>query len=240
MKTCRKRNEEKNLLEAKYDTLFAAKMELEYRCKALEYDYTHEKEQAEEILKLHENARRLKHDMKNHLMVLAAYLQENQIDEARNYLSQILDKLNNMYTYIETGNTLMSHILNAKLEEAHNKGIHVKAKIENLSFSKMNSVDFASVLTNLLDNAVEGVSGTERSIYVEVAKKRGYEIILIKNTISESILKSNPKLQSNKEASDLHGYGVGQINNLTKKYDGLCDFYEEEGLFCACVMFPYE
>jgi hypothetical protein len=50
---------------------------------------------------------------------MAAYLQENQIEEARSYLSQILDKLNNIYTYIETGNTLMSHILNAKLEEAH-------------------------------------------------------------------------------------------------------------------------
>lgn len=234
------RKGDQELLEAKYDALLAEKMDLEYKCKALESDFAHEKEQGEEILKLHERARRLKHDMKNHVMVIAAYLQENQIDEARNYLSQILDELNSMYTYIETGNTLMNHILNVKLEEAHNKGIHVKAMIENLSFSRMNSVDFASVLTNLLDNAVEGVNGIEPIIYVEVSKKRGYERLLIKNTILKSVLESNPNLKSTKGLSDMHGYGTGQIRFITDKYEGLYDFYEEDGMFCACVMIPYQ
>lgn len=239
MKKLRKWKDEYDLLEVKYDALFAEKMEVEYKKIALEEAYTHEKEQGEEILKLHESARRLKHDMKNHMLVLATYLQEKQVEEAKNYLSQILDKLNSMYTYIETGNTLMSHILNAKLEEAHSKGIQVKAKIENLSFSRMNSVDFASVLTNLLDNALEGVSGIDSIIYVEVSKKRGYEVILVKNSISESVLSSNPDLKSTKGLCDTHGYGIGQIRFVTDKYDGLCDFYEEEGMFCACAMIPY-
>lgn len=240
MKKLRKWKDEYELLEAKYDALFTKKMEIEYKKIALEKAYTHEKEQGEEILKLHESARRLKHDMKNHLMVLATYLQDNQITEAKSYLSQILNKLNRMYTYIETGNTLMSHILNAKLEEAHNRAVGVKAKIENLSFSKMDSVDFASILTNLLDNALEGVNGTDPMIYVEVSKKRGYEMILVKNTISESVLKSNPDLKSTKGLSETHGYGIGQIRFITHKYDGLCDFYEEEGMFCACAMIPYQ
>lgn len=240
MKKLRKWKDEYESLEAKYDALFAEKMEIEYKKLAIEKAYTHDKEQGEEILKLHESARRLKHDMKNHMMVLATYLQENQVVEAKNYLSQILDRLNCMYTYIETGNTLMSHILNAKLEEAHNKGIQVKAMIENLSFSRMNSVDFASVLTNLLDNALEGVNGTDSMIYVEVSRKRGYEMILVKNTILESVLGLNPDLKSSKELSGTHGYGIGQIRALTDKYDGLCDFYEEESVFCACAMIPYQ
>lgn len=240
MKLRGKRKDEYEQLEAKYDALLVDKMELEYKCKTLENDYIHEKEQGDEILKLHEKARRLKHDMKNHVMVIAAFLQENQAEEARDYLSGILDQLNSMYTYIETGNTLMSHILNVKLEEAHNKGIHVKAKIENLSFKVMDSVDFTSVFTNLLDNALEGVNGTEPLIYVEVSKKRGYETILIKNSINESVLVSNPDLKSTKEKNEMHGYGTVQIKLLTDKYDGLYDFYEEDGMFCACIMIPYE
>jgi sensor histidine kinase regulating citrate/malate metabolism len=240
MRNSRGWKEKYEILEADYNKIFAEKMELEYRSNILEKNYSHEKEQGEEILKLHENARRLKHDMKNHLMVMTAYLNENQIEEAKKYLSQILDKLNNMYTYIETGNTLMSHILNAKLEEAHKRRIYIKANIENLSFSKVSSVDFASILTNLLDNAIEGVKGENPTISVEIARKRGYEIILIKNTIAVSVLERNPILKFTKEKKELHGCGTAQIKLLTEKYGGLCDFYEEEGMFCACVMIPYD
>lgn len=229
-------------LEEKYDSLLAEKLELEYRCKNLEREYSHEKEQRDEIQKLHENARRLKHDMKNHIMVITAYLQENQVEEAKDYLSGILDKLNSMYTYVETGNSLMSHILNQKMEYAHSKGILVKAQIENLGFARMESVDFVSLLTNLLDNAIEGTVGRpgERApeIHISIAGKRGYETILIQNSIGRSVLAENPELRSTKPNLEKHGYGIRQIKLIAEKYDGLCRFYEEDGMFCAAVMIP--
>ncbi len=228
-------------LEEAYDKVLSEKLELEYKCRELEQEYTHEKTQRDDILSIHENARKLKHDMKNHIMVITAYLQENDVDHAKEYLSKIIDKLNGMYTYIETGNSLMSHVLNQKLETAHKRGIHVKAQIENLSFEQMESVDFVSMLTNLMDNAIEGAEsgeGRESSIYVCIERRRGYETVLVKNSISKSVLETNPKFESTKPEGNNHGYGIRQIRQIAKKYDGLCRFFEEDGMFCAAVMIP--
>lgn len=242
MKKRRNCDNELALLQQKYQKVCSEKMELEYLLQSYEDNRMYEKEQSEEILMLHETARKLKHDMKNHIMVIATYLQENNLDEARRYLSKILDKLNGMYTYVETGNSLMSHIINAKFELAHQKGIEVKAKIENLSFEQMDSVDFSALLSNMLDNAIEAEGDcVSPKIEVEIMKKRGYNMILVKNRIEVSILDNNPKLLTSKVDKSLHGYGIKQIRELVSKYSGLCDFYEEDVhsgkmMFCACVM----
>ena len=130
----RKKAEKQQELERRLDELLAENLELKYRCRELENSYTHERGQREEILRLHENTRRLKHDMKNHIMVITSYVQGNEIERAKEYLSHVLDELNGIYTYIETGNSLMNYVLNQKLEIAYQKGYRVKAEIENLSF----------------------------------------------------------------------------------------------------------
>lgn len=229
--------------EERLNELLAEKMEWEYRYQELESSYRHEREQREEILRLHENTRRLKHDMKNHIMMVTSYLQENEVEEAKGYLSHVLDELNGIYTYVETGNSVMNYVLNWKLEAAYAKGLHVRAEIENLSFGKMDSVDFVSLLSNLLDNAIEGAvprgGEAEPEMIVNIALRRGYETIQVKNSIARSVLGENPQLQSGK-AGEEHGYGVGQIRQIVGKYGGECQFYEEDQMFCAVAMIPSE
>ncbi len=241
MKT--KRKTELLEMESRMNQLLTEKMELEYRFQELKDNFQQERDQREEILRLHENARRLKHDMKNHIMVIAAYLQAGENEEAAEYLSHVLDELNGIYTYIETGNSLLSHVLNQKLEQAHNRGVQVKAQIENLAFAKMESVDFVSLLSNLMDNAVEGAvsENAQPQIHVEVTARRGYDTIQVKNSISKSVLENNPDLKSTKEKKDgeeAHGYGVTQIRRIVEKYEGLFQFYEKDDMFCAVAMIP--
>lgn len=232
-----KRNLEE--LEARYNALFAERSELEYSLNELKAAAAHSIEQDAEIRSLNENVRCMKHDMKNHLMVIASYLNSSDIEAAKAYTSQILDKLNAVHSYIETGNSLMSHILTEKLNYARSKGISVKAEIENLSFTRMESLDFSAVLSNLLDNAIEAC-GKESSpeIFIYVSRKRGYETILVTNRISVSVLAENPGLKSSKPDPESHGMGVKQIRCIAEKYDGLCDFSEEDGWFRASVFIP--
>ena len=127
---------------------------------------------------MHHIIRHLKHDMKNHLLVIGSYLNSEDYEEAKEYTSQILDKLNAVHSYIETGNSLLNHIVNQKLETAREKGILVKAEIENLSFANMKSMDFSAMLSNLLDNAIEASekeTDVRPEINVSIFQKRGYE-----------------------------------------------------------------
>ncbi len=230
---------EYDALSEKYSRLLSEKSAAEYELAELKANTENTARQDEEIHGLHESVRAMKHDMRNHLMVIASYLNDGNTDAAKSYTSEILDKLNAVHSYVETGNSLLDHILNDKLNAARGKGIAVKAEIENLSFAKMESIDFSALLSNMLDNAIEA-SEKEASpeMYISVSRRRGYETILVKNRISCSVLADNPDLASTKPDGAAHGLGVRQIRSVCEKYGGMSDFCEEDGFFCAVSFIP--
>lgn len=182
MKHSRQLQKELAAQEEKYLSLLAQKSEVEYRLSAQSEEMAYSRKQESDIRSLHQSVRQLKHDMKNHLMVLASYLNSEDYEAAKTYTSEILDKLNGMHSYIETGNSLLNHILNEKLELARSSGIAVRAEIENCSFSGMRSIDFSALLANLLDNSIEA-SRREPSgeLLLHIFRERGYDAISIKN-----------------------------------------------------------
>ncbi len=241
MKWSKEYKQEYALLDERYNALLGEKAELAYELEELKASLGQIREQEMQVRELHENVRRLKHDMKNHMMVIASYLNGGEYDKAREYTSVILDKLNAVHSYIETGNSLLNHILNEKLNVARKEGIAVKAEIENLSFSKMESLDFSALLSNMLDNAIEACRKEEQAqLQVQIAAKRGYDTILVKNSILNSVLAENPQLHTTKEMVGVHGMGIVQIRAIVEKYNGLCDFYEEENWFCVSAFIPTE
>lgn len=226
-------------LEKDYTAEVAKNLDLQYQYDSLEDEYRQSQDQRTEIEQLHENTRRLKHDMKNHIMVIASHLHHGEVEEAKQYLSVVLDNLNRVYSYIQTGNAVMNYIINSKLEYAQQNGIAFKAEIENLPFAQMGSVDFSALLSNALDNAIEASLGQEDGLIdVTIAKKRGYDTITVKNRIERSVLENNPELTSTKADGAAHGYGIPQVRDIAEKYGGLVDIYEEDNLFCISIMIP--
>ncbi|MBQ6786864.1 MAG: GHKL domain-containing protein [Lachnospiraceae bacterium] len=235
----KKEKTEYQILDEKYQKVLGEKAELAYELEEVKASMGQIIEQDVQIRELHESVRRIKHDMKNHMMVIAAYLNEENYEQAKAYTSEILDKLNAVHSYIETGNSLLNHILNEKLNLARALGISVKAEIENVSFAKMESLDFSALLSNILDNAIEACQKErEPELQVRISIKRGYEVILVKNMTEMSVLKNNPELHTTKESKESHGMGITQIKAIVQKYNGLCDFYEEEGWFCVSAFIP--
>lgn len=230
---------ELNALQEKYSRLLSEKLQLQYELEELRSSVDKIKKQDDEIRVLHENIRRTKHNMQNHLMVIASYLNDGDNNSAKEYTSEILDKLNSAPGFIETGNSLLNHIINAKLNKARKMGIGVKAEIENLAFAKMEGLDFSALLSNIIDNAIEAsIRESAPEINVVISARRGYETILVKNKIEESVLSYNPNLTTTKKAPQHHGIRVPQIKSICDKYSGLCDFYEEDGFFCVSAFIP--
>jgi len=229
----------------KYVALFEKEAELRYQYEKLLKETEEMHSQEAELRELHQNVRQLKHDMKNHLMVMTSYLNSEEYDQARAYTSELLDKFSTMHSYIETGNVLLNHILNEKLSYAKSMGILVKAEIENLAFAKMDRMDFSALLSNMLDNAIEALLREKEEelsqrlqMQVVISAQRGYETICVKNQISSSVFAKNPTLETSKEEKNLHGLGVGKIKAIVAQYGGMADFYEEDNFFCVKVFIP--
>lgn len=229
----REKYEEQDKMLTQY---IAHNLELEKKLAEMESDFQTQQQMAEEIKRIQEQIRLLKHDMKNHTMVILSYLEENQIEEAKMYAGEILNKLNRMYTYVNVGNALLSYIINRKLSEAKEQGVEIKAEIENLSFAYMDSVDFSALLNNILDNAIRGaLASREKKLEVQIYKQSGMDIVTVKNSIDESVLAKNPNLVSTKDEAG-HGYGMKQIRSVVEKYNGMMDVYEKNHLFAVSVM----
>lgn len=214
----------------------ADNLDLEKKLADMQQDYEKQQDMAAEIQRIQSQIRALKHDMKNHTLVILSYLEEEHTEEAKKYAGEILDKLNKMYTYVNVGNSLLNYILNKKLSKAKEEGNEIKAEIENLAFDYMDIVDFSALLNNLLDNAIHGASSSkERRLEVQIASKKGFDIITVKNSIDESVLEKNAELISTKEEPG-HGYGMKQIRSIVEKYDGTIDIYEKNHMFTVSIM----
>lgn len=225
--------EEQDKLLTRY---LADNLDMEKKLSDIRDDYDRQKDMAEEIRRIQQQVRLLKHDMKNHTLVILSYLEENKTEEARQYAGEILDKLNRMYTYVNVGNSLLSYIINSKLSVAKERGIEIKAEIENLPFSYMDSVDFSSLLNNMLDNAIRGALDSEgKKLEMNIVSEKGFDVITVKNSIDGSVLKDNPELETSKEEPG-HGYGMKQMKAVIEKYEGSMDIYEKDGMFVVSVM----
>lgn len=233
----------KKQLQAKYDELdrvlteyVADNLDMQKKLSDVENDYNIQQEMADEIKRMQEQSSLLKHDMKNHTLVMLSFFEENRIDEAREYAGEILDKLNKMYTYVNVGNSLLNYIVNHKLSSARAAGIGIKAEIENLAFSYIDGVDFSALLNNILDNAIKGaLQSKNKKLEVKIYSQKGFDIITVKNSIDESVLEKNPEFVSTKEEPG-HGYGMKQMRRITMKYHGDIDIYEKNNMFVVSIL----
>ena len=233
----RKQREQFKELDANYSLIVSENIELREEIDRLNAECHNLSEKEKDVENVYQEIRRLKHDMRNHLMVISAYLNEEKYDEARDYTSSFLNKIELDFSYIFSGNALLNYILNEKFNVAKSKGIYVKANIENIKFSTVSRIDFAAILTNLLDNAIEAANKSiEKLINVQVKKKAGYDTIKISNSIYKSVLLENPSLLTSKEQANEHGFGLVQVKELISKYEGLFDIWEEDGMFHVQIM----
>lgn len=214
----------------------AQNLDMEKQLSQMQQECEKQKELSEEVQRMQGQIRALKHDMKNHTLVILSYLEEEKYEEAKLYAGEILDKLNKMYTYVHVGNALLNYILNNKLSRAKEQGCEIKAEIENLAFSYMDSVDFSALLNNVLDNAIEGaLYSAEKKLEIQISMRKGFDVITVRNSIDNSVLEVNPQLLSTKNESG-HGFGIRQMQSVVEKYHGNFEVYEKENMFIVSII----
>ena len=201
-------------------------------------DSYHEQQKANtDMERVYGETRKLKHDMRNHLLAIASYLNEGAVEEARKYTSQIIDKMELEYSYISSGNALLNYFLNEKFAKAKECSVYIKAEVENISFGKIAGIDFSAIVGNLLDNAFDAACNSrEKQLWIKVKRKRGYDTLKVSNSIDASVLASNPKLETTKADEKAHGLGLEQVKSLVSKYDGILDVWEDNDMFHVQVM----
>lgn len=210
----------------------------------LEYELMKEKEkyskESMEIIKRsNEELREFKHDLKNYLLPLQEAMETMPQSEMVKVWEKINQKIEDVQTLIQTGNSYVDSMINTKITLARSEKVDVKCTI----LSKMERIDdleFCSVFGNLMDNAIEAERKVteKKEIIIFVEEKMGYLRLEIQNKIEKSVLNENSSLNTTKKDTSSHGIGHKSVKRTMQKVGGALKYYETGDLFCAEAVFP--
>ena len=149
-------------------------------------------------------------------------------------------RANPTFLHVNSGNNLVDDIVNLELSRATAAGVDVDSRIAVPPELPFEEIDLASVLMNLLDNAIEacaGVPAGQRSIRLGILADQGSLIVSVSNPAATAPVQAEGgRLRTTKSNADLHGYGTGIVRKIAEKYDGVADFSFDSGVFTAKVM----
>lgn len=173
-----------------------------------------------------QQVRALRHDLKNHLAVLEAYAAGGQTEELVQYLRR-LDQHLAQPGFVHTGNLELDSILNYKLDRAKQAGAKLELDVHLPKGFRANAFDLNVILSNLLDNAVEGLeTSRSKELSLSLAVDRGVFFVKIVNSYDGVVLQTagpdGPVYRSRKDGQG-HGLGLGIVRRAVDKYHGaLC------------------
>ena len=178
------------------------------------------------------------HDYKNHLNVMLMLAREGKVDEEIRYIEEQLGKEMQSVDVIDTGNTLINAVLNIKYLEAKEKGIIIPFIADNLTGLKISDSDLVTILTNILDNAIEAVQKCdEKRIVFKIIKD--YDSLIIDSTNPYvGQLPDDESFGTTKTDKKNHGFGLANIKNTVKANNGNCFIDTKDGIFHISIAIP--
>lgn len=165
--------------------------------------------------------RSMQHDMKNHLLLLNTFVENQEYLEALAYIKNLNQNMEVSGQYVKTGNQEIDTILNYAFDRAEKMSCRIEKKIEIPDGFFMPKLDLNVVLSNLLDNAIEAIQkAKEKYLYVGLKYEKGIFVIRVYNSYDGTIIKSGEKLLTRKADKLQHGLGMQNVSEIIEKYNG--------------------
>ena len=202
-------------------------------------------EQAEHINKMYqslskerEEQKARSHDYCNHLNVILAMMDSRNEAESVNYIKEQLNKEAERIDIIDTGNVVINAVLNIKYQEAKKNKIVMPLLADDLSDISISENDLVTILTNILDNAIEATSQcSDKKITMRIHKKDKTLCIDSTNTYMGKDYEEVSHYTTKKDSVN-HGYGIANIRQTVSKNNGECIIEARDGIFRIMVTIP--
>lgn len=184
--------------------------------------------------------KKLRHDLKNHLLVLSDFLQREDLSHAKAYLNKIFKELEPSEPLSDTGNNIIDSIINYKLHDAKVQGIRLSYQAAIPSDLKIDPFDLTVILGNLLDNALEALekvpSQEEKELSIHFTYDSNRLILKVSNTFDGALFSSGKRFLTRKKEPDFHGIGLGNIQTTVSRYHGATKISHDEKRFTVLVL----
>ena len=217
---------------------------MEMQKKEFEYSFIEEKISADKMILEESNAaleslKRIRHDLKNHFTILKGMLENNDPEAGKQYIDEIYSGLDTIGDNYQTGSPILNYLINAKFSPKPD--IHIRVTGDAGILGILDESDAASLMGNLLENALEAVEKIppekEKRVELSFVSHYGNKMIECKNTVNAPVLENNKELKTTKRGAG-HGYGNRIVASIVDKYNGFIEYSEQDGVFCVQILIP--
>lgn len=188
----------------------------------------------------YQNSMETIHDAKRHVRALESLIQSDHLAEAQQYKESLFQKLNELQPSIQCDNPLLSAILNHVFLKAEQRHIALKMDLQGEEqLSMLAGVDLTTIVSNLLDNAVDAVlelPEEQRYIHFAVAFQMGEIMIHVENPTKNDLKREGNAVVSTKEGH--LGLGLKNVEMVVKKYKGDFKIDVKDGNFVVAITIP--
>jgi len=208
-----------------------ANFELKEQQRVFEIQTSMMEERAYEFRRAEEKIRIERHDIRHRLQTVYTMLQSNQYDDAIKYIDSTQDILHETDIEHYCNNPVLDAILLAYFSRAKELNIKVDARLDIPDVLPVPAAELSTIFANALENMINAV----KSLPLE------QRVISCKciNTPCMMLEFSNPysgKIQFTNEGIPVatksnHGMGTRSIVAFAKKYNAICSFKAEDGIF---------
>ncbi|MGN1147594.1 MAG: sensor histidine kinase [Lachnospiraceae bacterium] len=168
-----------------------------------------------------EEIRQLRHDLNNHLQVIQELCTNKNYAEASSYAAGLSGKMDVSKQIHMTGNQVADIVLSAKREEAIRKGIRFLCEGDFRELQEMEPIDVCTILSNVLDNALEAASQVEDGeIAVHGILHKNFYTLCVTNTVKKNISIRHNRITTTKQDKHRHGIGLASVASVVEKYNG--------------------
>ena len=122
-------------------------------------------------------------------------------------------------------------LLNSFYNKAQNSGISLSVKADTKEDTSISDMDFVAVLSNLLENAINGCieCKSDGKIDVNIRTVADKTVILCSNPCRKDISLENNMIKN-------RGIGISSMLSAIRKYDGDISYSFDNGILTACII----
>lgn len=193
------------------------------------YEILHQKNQ---------DLRAFRHDFQSHVLALNTYAQGKDWEGLTQYLSD-LTAVKEQICYFSTNSTLADAIINEFYQTLpEDISFHIEGQFPH--DMQITDMDISIILSNLLKNAKEACERlhqeSEKEIYLEIQCKDKQLLIRMENSSTEYSPEEIQNIETNKKDTINHGFGLNNIYESVKKYQGTMDIQYQNGYFMVMLI----
>ena len=178
------------------------------------------------------------HDLKHQI----ALLRSQGNEERDGVLDQMESEIRSYEALNVTGNKVLDTVLTAKSLHCQAQGIQMTCVADGQALGFMSVMDISSLFGNALDNAIESTGKIadpeKRLIHLAVSRQKGFLCIRIENCYEGDLQFADGKLQTTKQDTRYHGFGLKSIQATAEKYGGTAQIKAADGWFELQVLIP--